>query len=109
MKLIPPVIDENGDIQLHGRQGAVIPVNFVDSAGAPRNMVGQNVTFECGVGVDKTLTAGATNDQMLITLDNADVKAIYAQDFKDFVVLDHSGAEPTPVWAGTVYIYGWVE
>jgi hypothetical protein len=109
VKIIPDIVDDNGDIQLHGRQGVVISVNFVDDNDLPRDMTGVSVTFECGTGINKTLVAGATTDELLLELTNADIKVIYAASNKDFVVLDNTAPEPTPLWVGTVYIYGWVE
>jgi hypothetical protein len=37
------------------------------------------------------------------------VKTIAALADRQFVVIDNSTTQPTPVWAGTVYIVGWTE
>jgi hypothetical protein len=84
----------------------VIPINFTNDDGTPRDMTGVSVVFECGPGVNIPLTAGATDDEMLLTLTNANVKAIEAQSNRQFVLLENA---TTPHWMGTVYLYGWVE
>ena len=109
MKAIPPVIDDNGDINLHGRQGAVITLKFSNDDGTPEDVSAKAMTFECGTGINIALTNGVNSDEKVLTLANADVKTIYNQAIKDFIVLDNSGAEPLPRWEGTVYISGWIE
>lgn len=106
----PAVVDDNGDIFLHGRQGATIILEFKDVAGALRNMSVATVTFEVGPTVNIVLTpvAGQTA-QMKLTLTQANVKSIAASAIKDFVFLDTTGAVADPVWRGTVYVSGWVE
>lgn len=109
MKTLPPIVDDDGNINLHGRQGAVITVKFTNDDGTARNMSGRTLTFECGTSLNITLTNGSTTDERILTLANSDVKSIFALKNRDFVVLDYTAAVPTPLWAGTVYVQGWVE
>jgi hypothetical protein len=109
MSVMQPVVDENGDIILHGRQGLDLILEFYNADGTLRDMTGKNVTFEVGPTVNKTLVVQTTNSQMKLTLTNVDVKAIYAAADKEFVVLDNSQSQPTPVWAGLVYVTSWIE
>jgi hypothetical protein len=102
------VVDENGDIILHGRQGAKIPIEFRDAAGNLRNMIGASVMFECGptMNIPLVATGGAI---MELTLTNADVKTIYNMKDRRFVVMETINGIPTPVWQGMVYVEGWIE
>jgi len=102
------VVDANGDIIVHGRQGAKIPIEFLDAAGNPRDMTGAAVTFECGPTVNIPLVSagGAVMD---LVLTNANIKTIYGSKNKDFVVLETINGLPTPHWRGTVYVEGWTE
>lgn len=105
----PEIVDDNGDIFLHGRQGASIILEFKDVNGVLRDMSAATVTFEVGPLVNVALTPVVGNTaQMELVLTQADVKAIYNQDIKDFVFLE-AGTVPNPVWRGTVYVSGWVE
>lgn len=109
MNTLPLVVDERGDINLHGRQGAVITLKFSNNDGTPEDVTTKAMTFECGPDVNIALTAGGSSDEKLLTLSNADVKTIYNSSKKEFVVLDSSGTQPTPRWIGTVYLTGWIE
>jgi hypothetical protein len=109
VKAIPDVIDENGDINLHGRQGAVITLSFSLDDGSPEDVSAKAMVFECGTDINISLVNGSSVDEKVLTLTNADIKTIFAARNKDFVLLDNSGAQPTPRWMGTVYIRGWVE
>lgn len=106
-----PIVDENGDIFLHGRQGAILTLEFQNGDGSLRDMSSANVTFEVGPTINHTLAVvSGTPSQMTLTLSNADVKAIYnLSGNREFVFLDNSGSEPTPVWVGTIYVQGWIE
>jgi hypothetical protein len=104
------VVDENGDIILHGRQGAEIILDFENEDGSPLDMSAATVTFEVGPTVNINLTPVAGQpSQMRLTLTNDDVKAIALAENKEFVVLETSSALPTPHWTGLVYIIGWTE
>ena len=107
----PAVVDENGDIILHGRQGAEIVIEFQNSDGSARSMVGATVTFECGETINVPLTAVAGEAaQMKLTLTNLIVKDIFNAENKDFVILETAPAAlPTPHWVGRVYVNGWIE
>jgi hypothetical protein len=73
-------------------------------------MTGKTVTFECGpsLNINLAIVAGLPS-QMTLTLTNANVKTIAALTDRQFVIIDNSTTQPTPVWAGTVYIVGWTE
>jgi hypothetical protein len=58
--------------------------------------------------INLAIVAGLPS-QMTLTLTNANVKTIAALTDRQFVVIDNSTTQPTPVWAGTVYIVGWTE
>ena len=106
----PSVVDCNGDIHLHGRQGLQLPVEFADANGTLRDMSGASVVFEVGPDINVNLTpVPGVASQMLLTLTQADVKAIADSRLKDFVFLETSAAVPTPVWRGVVYVTGWTE
>lgn len=110
MILQPAVVDDNGDIILHGRQGAEIILEFKDETGATRNMTAATVTFEVGPTVNVSLTpVSGEPAQMKLTLSNTDVKAIYAAKDRRFVFMETSLPQPTPIWVGMVYVEGWVE
>lgn len=105
-----PVVDENGDLFLHGRQGLELVIEFQNADGTPRDVSAAEMTFEVGPSVNETLTPVPGNiDQLQLTLSNDDVKAIFAENNKEFVFIDHSAPQPTPFWVGVVYPLGWTE
>lgn len=102
----PPIIDENGDLQLHGRQSGVIYFDFLNDVGAPLDMTGASVTFEVGPTVNVTLVSvGTPIQRMSLTLSNAIVKDIYAANDKEFV-LNQGGVI---LMEGIAYARGWTE
>lgn len=107
---MPPPVDEVGDINLHGRQTLELVVEFFDNADAPRDMRFTTVTFEVGPTFDSTLlnVTGELHQKKLV-LSNDDIVAIANAANKDFVVIDHSAGNATPVWEGRIYMNGWVE
>lgn len=109
MKSLPPVVDEDGNINLHGRQGAVITLPFVNDDGSPRNVSAVSMMWECGPSINIALTNGSSSDKKTLTITNANVKTIQSGNNREFVLLDNSAAQPTPLWMGTVFIHGWVE
>lgn len=110
MKTIPELVDDKGDINVHGRQGAVIVIPFLNDDGTARDVSALTMVFECGPALNINLTNGGALNEKVLTLTNDNVKTIAALTNRDFVVLDTSTAStPTPVWVGAVYVYGWVE
>lgn len=109
MKTIPDIVDENGDLQLHGRQGLIAIIQFADEDGVAEDVSAKSMTFECGTDINVALTAGDFDDEKILALTNDQIKIIAAARNKDFAVMDSSEAEPIPRWVGTVYMYGWVE
>jgi len=108
---LPPLVDERGDINLHGRQGAELILEFYDENGVARDMSAATVTFEVGPSLNYPLAPVAgVPSQMKLTLANADVKDIFNAPNKNFIVLETVPAlVPTPHWVGMVYVSGWIE
>lgn len=106
VKTVPELIDEDGNIQVHGRQDAVITLEFNNDDGTPEDVSGKAMTFECGTEINLALTNGSSTNQKVLTLTNATIKTIYGQSNKAFVVLDDT---KSPRWVGAVYVTGWVE
>lgn len=109
MKSLPDLVDENGDINLHGRQGAVITIPFVNDDGTARDVSASTMVFECGTALNIPLTNGGAANEKVLTISNADVKTMFALKDRQFVVMDNSTGVATPQWMGTVHVYGWVE
>lgn len=110
MILQPALVDDNGDINLHGRQGATIPIQFLNPNGTPRDMSGKTVTFEVGPTVNIALVLDSSDHSVMnLNIANLDVKAIFDADIRDFVVIETIAGIPTPHWRGTVYVAGWTE
>jgi hypothetical protein len=101
----PTVDPQTGDIQLHGRQGFSLPVNFVGANGDPRDMTGLSIYFEVEGKLRLALAAGATVDERVITLSREDVGTLFEGAF-DFAIVDESGALPDTPWKGRISAYG---
>lgn len=101
-----PIIDDRGDINLHGRSAPSMVLEFWNANGGLRDVSGTTVVFECGVGINKTLTnVSGQPSQKLLSLTNLEVKTIYDAINKQFVLLEAGVA----TWAGSVFVYGWIE
>ena len=103
----PPWIDDNGDMQLHGRQSGNIYFDFFEDDGVtPIDMSARTVVFEVGPDINVTLTSvvGDTN-RLRLVLDAATVDAIFNAEDKQFV-LNEAGLI---YMEGIVYTRGWIE
>lgn len=102
----PTVDPQTGDIELHGRQGFSLPVNFVDqTTGDPRNVTGLPIFFEVEGKLRLALAAGATADERVIVLSRGEVGALFEGTY-DFAIVDESGAVPDTPWTGRISTYG---
>lgn len=101
-----PVVDQDGNIILHGRQGFSLPISFVDqTTGLPRNVVGLAIFFEVDGKLRVALAAGATNDERILVVTRAQVGQVFGGSY-DFAIVDESGAVPDTPWAGSISTYG---
>lgn len=103
----PALVDENGDIFLHGRQGASLVIEFKNPDGTARDVSAATMVFEVGPVLNVTLTNTTGGKQL--TLSQANVKSIFEAEDKNFVLLETSATPVTPLWQGVIYMSGWVE
>lgn len=100
-----PAVTEAGDIQLHGREGLLIPFVFEEDNGSPRDMSEAVVTFEIK-GFTKPLTVGDETNHMVLSLNQGELPNTIGK-VVDFVVVDYSGSIPHVIWAGKLVQLGW--
>lgn len=107
MREMAPIVTENGDIQMHGREGALIVLSFQEDDGTPRDMTSAVVTFEVR-GFTKPLVVGDQPHLMNLTLNRGELPTAFLGKVEDFVVLDETGAIPHVIWSGKVILTGWL-
>lgn len=94
-----PVTDE-GDIQLHPKEGLRIPIRFQLEDGSPRDMTGSTVAFEVEPGTRILLEAGETSDELMLVIN----KGAIAEGRHRFALVEETALPPSVVWAGTIVV-----
>lgn len=110
----PPLIDVQGNINVHGRAGLSIPIKrYTDATQTTQiDISGDTLTFE---------VEGTPPIVIALIPDPGDVKGLllYVPNLKtagllvtpdnplDFVIRDASGASPVVRWRGQLLISGW--
>lgn len=99
-------VTASGDIQLHGREGLLATLIFVDDDGAPTDMSEAVVKFETAT-FSKLLTLGAETNHLVLSLNRGELPNSIGH-VEDFIVLDESGEIPHVVWSGRLTMTGWI-
>ena len=105
----PSLIDLQGNIRLHGREGATIVFQFLDENDEPRNTAALDVYFEVKSGLRIKLTPGLVDGDMVLTLTRDHVKSLFGPESHDFVFVDESLDPPSVLWSRKIYVSGWVQ
>lgn len=105
MRDMPSIVSRDGDMLLHGREGALLVLEFEDDAGIPRDMTAAKVAFEIE-GFRKELVAGELPHQMILTLGQGELPNTIGR-VVDFAVIDKSGSVPHLLWSGRLTQVGW--
>lgn len=103
-----PLIDQHGNIAVHGRSGASLTLEFQLADGGPRDVSEAAMFFEVEGALRLPLGAGQTNDQRVLTLTREQVLTIAGRP-RMFSFIDESGAIPEVFWSGTVRLFGYTE
>ena len=101
-----PLVDQLGDIAIHGRSGASLTLSFQLADGSARNVAGLSMFFEVEGALRVSLGAGVTNDQRTLVLTRAQVLAVAGQP-RSFAFLDESGTVPEVFWSGKIRLFGY--
>lgn len=102
----PDIVDDQGNISLHGREGLYLPVSFLDIDDDPRDVSSALLYFEVQGKLRKALAAGGSNDERVIVLTRAEVAAI-GQASVPFALIDEtfvtgSDTIPDTLWEGKI-------
>jgi len=102
----PSLFDRDAGLVLHARAGVVLTLNFVDAAGAARDVSARTLYFEID-GVARVAAAnGATTAQKTVTLTRTQVQAIGVGGRKNFVLIDETSTPQELAWSGFVRVIG---
>lgn len=105
---VPPIISSEGNLHLHAQQGAKLTLTFKDEDGADKVMVGRTVVFETeSGGISVTAQPGDLENQMTLDFPQGTFDALLNTQTK-FIVIDTTDANHEIVWAGTLFVRGWV-
>lgn len=99
-------IQEDGDIRLHGREGILVVFEFMTDLGNPRDMTGASVTFETDDYI-KALIAGGQTNQMVLSLNAADLPANHINKKTPYIIRDNSGTVPHVIIDAELIVTGW--
>jgi hypothetical protein len=102
----PAVVTEQGDIRLHNREGARLPLYFQNEDGGPRDMTNAVVTFMTSAGFSKALTPGIEPNELLLVLEPLEL-ADHLNAKAEFIVQDESMPECPVIWQGHMMVTGW--
>lgn len=107
----PPILDAQGNIQVHGRAGCALQLLFRDEAGQSADATGRLVFFEVASKFRRQLQPVAGQaDQLQLVLSQGDVDQV-AKTGSAFVFRDETGVVggqmiPQVLWEGVISIRG---
>jgi hypothetical protein len=105
---VPLVDPTNGNITIHGRAGASIPVTFKDNAGAARDVTAAALFFEVDGILRIALAAGPTSDVRTLALSRAQVASLGTVK-RNFACIDESTGTPSVFWSGVIQVFGYTD
>lgn len=98
MSIAPPVVDANGDINVHGQEGATI---LIDLAGVSASQLSFVISGQAAIIPQATSTA---NEYKLV-ISKTNMDAIVGRQ-ADFALLLVGGDTPVVYWEGTLHKRG---
>ena len=102
-----PVVDDLGNIAVHGRSGLVLVVKIeTTTAGTYEDISARDLFFEVGGKFRLALSAGADNYSRQVILTRAQVATLSISQPYAFAIHDETPATPSTPWAGTITTFG---
>ena len=102
-----PVVDDLGNIAVHGRSGLVIVVKIeTATAGVYENISASDLFFEIGGKLRLALSAGADIYSRQVILTRAQVATLSINQPYAFAIHDETTSTPSTPWAGTITTFG---
>lgn len=102
-----PVVDDLGNIAVHGRSGLVLVVKIeAATAGTYENISAKELYFEIGGKFRIALSAGVDNYSRQVVLTRAQVATLSINNPYAFAIHDETPATPSTPWSGTITTYG---
>jgi hypothetical protein len=104
---LAPFFDDDGNVNLHAREGAIAEFSFADADGVDVDASSWNVFFDVS-GFRKQLTPHATDPTLLVlTIERGDLNQ-YLNKLTDYVIVDETDAIPIVIIEGKVRVRGWI-
>lgn len=100
-----PLVDNLGNMAIHGRSGATLALKFQAADGTPRNVSAAALFFEVEGAFRVALAAGASNDERVLSLTRAQVLTI-AGTPRRFALCDETATVPDVLWSGEIKLFG---
>ena len=100
MSQIPPLVTQDGDINVLDRAGLEVIVTYSDEGGAI-DISGDDVRFESGT---LSLSLAAEGLGKKLVLSAADIDTIEAEKSNRFVIVNRTPTTPEPLWEGYIFI-----
>lgn len=101
------LVDDLGNINVHGRSGMVIVFKVETSTeGTYENISASTLIFEVAGKYRLALAAGADNYSRKVTLTRAQVALLAPGQPVQFTVIDETPSVQRNLWAGTITAYG---
>lgn len=102
-----PVVDDLGNIAVHGRSGLVLVVKIeTATAGVYENISASDLFFEIGGKLRLALSAGADIYSRQVILTRAQVATLSINQPYAFAIHDETTSTPSTPWAGTITTFG---
>lgn len=102
----PGILTDDGNIRIHNREGARIPIFFEDEFGNPRNMSNAVVVFIAEHAYRIVLEPGVAPNEKVLKIVPEQFSAHVDKMF-EFVVREETVSEMPSVWRGKVIVEGW--
>jgi hypothetical protein len=101
------VVDDLGNIAVHGRSGLVLVVKIeTTTAGTYEDISARDLFFEIAGKLRLALSAGADNYSRQVILTRAQVATLAISRPYAFAIHDETPATPSTPWAGTITTFG---
>jgi hypothetical protein len=102
-----PVVDDLGNITVHGRSGLVIVVKVeTETSGVYEDISASDLFFEIGGKLRLALSAGADIYSRQVILTRTQVATLSINQPYAFAIHDETPTTPSTPWAGTITTFG---
>lgn len=108
--LQPELIDDDGNIRLHRREGSRFEIAFELPDGTPRDVSAALLFFEVKNEFRKPLESGtAIDNRTLIITREETAQLSTSTKGNPFVLIDETNVPPDVVWEGSIFVRGFVD